>query len=114
MTGRVVVLFLLYLAGTLLTTLTIFLIPVFQGFVLYCLCRWTIQWKRVREGTGRIVGGDPDFKIDTTKCTVTWPARRAAQRFGRRHRKCRGRAHPERALQGRADHQRLPTISRPL
>ena len=67
MTGRVVVLFLLYLAGTLLTTLTIFLIPVFQGFVLYCLCRWTIQWKRVREGTGRIVGGDPDFKIDTHK-----------------------------------------------
>ena len=67
MTGRVVVLFLLYLAGTLFTTLTIFLIPVFQGFVLYCLCRWTIQWKRVREGTGRIVGGDPDFKIDTHK-----------------------------------------------
>ena len=67
MTGRVVVLFLLYLAGTLFTTLTIFLIPVFQSFVLYCLCRWTIQWKRVREGTGRIVGGDPDFKIDTHK-----------------------------------------------
>ncbi|UQT50434.1 hypothetical protein M5E87_13955 [Flavonifractor plautii] len=73
MTGRVVVLFLLYLVSTLFTTLTIFLIPVFQGFVLYCLCRWTIQWKRVREGTGRIVGATRTSRSTPTKCTVTWP-----------------------------------------
>lgn len=62
MTGRVVVLFLLYLAGTLFTTLTIFLIPVFQGFVLYCLCRWTIQWKRVPGGHRPHRGGRPGLQ----------------------------------------------------
>lgn len=40
--GQVVVLFPLYLAGTLSTTLAVFLIPAFQSFVLYCLCRRTI------------------------------------------------------------------------
>ena len=67
MTWRVVLFFLLYLLGTLLTGLTIILIPFYQGFVLWALCRWAIQWRRVREGTGRIVGGDPDYKIDTAK-----------------------------------------------
>ncbi len=67
LTGRTVVLFLLYLLGTFLTTLTIFLIPVYQGLVLWALCRWTIQWKKIRTGTAEIVGGNPDYKIDTVK-----------------------------------------------
>lgn len=63
-TKRMVWLFLLYLVGTFLTTLTLILIPVYQGFVLWCLCRWLRQWRAIREGAERILGGDPDFKID--------------------------------------------------
>ena len=66
-TWRVVALFLLYLLGTILTGLTIFLIPFYQGAVLYAICRWTIQWKRVRTGTEQITGGNPEYKIDTEK-----------------------------------------------
>ena len=57
--------FLLYLLGTFLTGLTLVLIPVYQGLVLWLLCRWTIQWSRVRQGAEQILGGDPSFKIDT-------------------------------------------------
>ncbi|MEQ2456735.1 sensor histidine kinase [Flavonifractor hominis] len=64
-TGRVIVLFLLYLVGCLLSTYSILLTLLYQGFVLWCLCRWTLQWDRLRRGTARIVGGNPDFKIDT-------------------------------------------------
>ena len=65
LTGRVIVLFLLYLVGTYLTALTIVLVPVYQGLVLWLLCRWAIQWHRVRQGTDHILGADPSFKIDT-------------------------------------------------
>lgn len=65
LTGRVIILFLLYLTGTLLTGLTVVLIPVYQGLVLWLLCRWTIQWHRVRQGANQILGGDPSYKIDT-------------------------------------------------
>ena len=58
--------FLLYLLGTVLTGLTVILIPFYQGFVLWRLCLWFRQWNSIREGTGRIVGGDPDYKIDTS------------------------------------------------
>lgn len=67
LTGRMVGWFLLYLLGTFLTALTVFLIPVYQGVVLWLLCRWTIQWKRVRTGTEQITGGNPEYKIDTEK-----------------------------------------------
>ena len=66
LTWRVVLVFLLYLLGSFLTGLTIFLIPFYQGAVLYGLCRWAIQWSRVRQGTGKILGGEQDYKIDTT------------------------------------------------
>ena len=62
---KTVIFFLLYLLGTLLTTLTVILIPVYQGFVLWCLCRWARQWRAIRAGTAKIVGGDPDYKIET-------------------------------------------------
>ena len=65
LTGRVIVLFLLYLAGTFLTSLTVVLIPVYQGLVLWLLCRWAIQWHQVRQGADHILGGDPGYKIDT-------------------------------------------------
>lgn len=64
-TKRPILLFVLYLLGTLLTSLTLFLIPVYQGAVLYLLCRWVAQWRAIREGTAHIVGGNPDFKIAT-------------------------------------------------
>lgn len=67
MTKRVVWLFLLYLLGTVLTGVTLILIPFYQGFVLWALCRWVRQWRQVRAATGRIVGGDPDCRIDAAK-----------------------------------------------
>lgn len=66
MSRRIVTLFLLYLLGSVLTGLTVVLIPVYQGFVLWCLCRWSRQWKSIRAGTAEIVGGSPETKIDTT------------------------------------------------
>ena len=65
MTRRVIVLFLLYLLGSYLTNLTVILAPVYQGAVLWLVCRWAIQWRRVRQGTEEILGGDPAYKIDT-------------------------------------------------
>ena len=37
-----------------------------QAVALFALCRWTLQWRRVRDGTERILGGEPEFKIDTS------------------------------------------------
>ncbi len=65
LTWRVVLVFLLYLAGSVLTGLTLFLIPFYQGAVLFALCRWAIQWKKVRAGAERILGGEADYQIDT-------------------------------------------------
>ncbi len=65
LTGQLVSLFLLYLLGSFLTSLTLVLIPVYQGFVLWYLCRWLRQWRRIERGTARIAGGDPSFQIDT-------------------------------------------------
>lgn len=66
-TWQLVLGFLLYLLGTALTAVSLVLIPVYQGFVLWHLCRWMRQWRQIEEGTGRIVGGDPEFKIDTRR-----------------------------------------------
>ena len=66
MARRPVKTFLLYLLGTVLTGITVILIPFYQGFVLWRLCLWFRQWRAIREGTRRIVGGDPDYKIDTS------------------------------------------------
>lgn len=65
-TNRVIVGFLLYLVGTVLTGLTIVLIPVYQGVVLFGLCKWALGWKTIREGTAAIVGGAPETVIDTS------------------------------------------------
>ena len=64
-TRRVIILFLLYLLGSYLTNLTVILAPVYQGVALWLVCRWAIQWRRVRQGTEEILGGDTTFKIDT-------------------------------------------------
>jgi len=66
LTGRVIAFFALYLALTLLTGVTVVLAPFFQGAVLYLLCRWTQEWKRIRAGTRDIVSGDPDRRIELT------------------------------------------------
>ncbi len=65
-TKRAVILFALYLLGTILTTATIILIPFYQGFVLWLLCRWVKEWKNIRTGTQAIVGGAPDTVIDVS------------------------------------------------
>lgn len=64
---RVGLAFVIYLIGTVLTGLTVFLIPVYQGLALYAILRWIKQWEAVRAGVGQIIGGNPDFKIDTKK-----------------------------------------------
>ncbi|MCI8651865.1 MAG: HAMP domain-containing histidine kinase [Oscillospiraceae bacterium] len=67
LTHRVVIWFFLYLLGTVLSSVTVVFIPIYQGFVLWCICRWVAQWKVVREGTQAIVGGQPDTVIDTSR-----------------------------------------------
>ena len=67
MTQRVILLFLCYLIGTVLTSLTVVLIPVYQGAVLFCICRWVEEWRKIRQGTQAIVGGAPETVIDAAK-----------------------------------------------
>ena len=66
LTWRAVLVFGLYL---LLSFLALFLFPllwfVLQGAALFLVCRWALQWGRLQEGTGKILGGEPDFRIDT-------------------------------------------------
>ncbi len=64
-THRVIVGFLLYLLGTLLTSFTVVLIPFYQGAALFGLCKWVKGWRAIREGTAAIVGGAPETVIDT-------------------------------------------------
>jgi len=64
-TQRVIVGFLLYLVGTVLTSVTVVLIPVYQGVVLFGLCKWAEGWRKVRAGTAAIVTGSPETVIDT-------------------------------------------------
>jgi len=63
-TQRLILLFLAYLTGTVLTALTVILIPVYQGAVLFLLCRWAEEWRKIRRGTQAIVGGAPETLID--------------------------------------------------
>ena len=64
-TRRTVWIFLLYLLGTVLTGATIILIPVYQGVVLWGICRWVRQWKEIRSATEEIVGGASEVQINT-------------------------------------------------
>ena len=72
MTRRAIVLFALYLLGSLLTTLSMFiiigvvLVPLYQGFVLWLLCKYVKEWRAVRAGTEAIVGGHPDAEVDVS------------------------------------------------
>ncbi|MEG0765904.1 MAG: HAMP domain-containing sensor histidine kinase, partial [Pseudoflavonifractor sp.] len=65
MTGRAVLIFCLYLAGSLLTGFTLIFFLPYQCIVLYALCRWVIQWRAICSGTAAILGGDADYKIPT-------------------------------------------------
>ncbi len=67
MTWRAVALFVLYLLGTLLTGITVVLIPFYQGLVLFLICRWVLQWKQIRAATGQIVAGHSEVTIDAGK-----------------------------------------------
>lgn len=63
---RVVLVFLLYVLGSVLTFFTVILFPIYQIAVLFAICIWAVQWNKVREGTGKILGGEPDYQINTT------------------------------------------------
>ncbi len=65
-TQRVILLFLAYLIGTVLTGATVILIPFYQGAVLFLICQWVEQWHKLRRGTEAIVGGAPETVIDTS------------------------------------------------
>ena len=67
LTQRVILLFLAYLVGTVITAPTIILVPVYQGAVLFLLCRWSEEWRKIRQGTQAIVGGTPETVIDASK-----------------------------------------------
>lgn len=88
MVWRIVVLFLIYLAGALLTAvllivgivwffydgwavlltlLMIVAVPAWHGFALYLICRWALQWRRIREATQAVVAGQTEVQIDTEK-----------------------------------------------
>lgn len=45
------------------------LLFLFNGFALFLICRWTVQWQNLRQGAQAIVGGQPDTVIDTTDMT---------------------------------------------
>ena len=62
---RVGGLFALYLVLSILTAPTVLFFLVLQGAVLWLILRWLNQWRAIRVGTGRIVGGEPDYVIDT-------------------------------------------------
>ncbi|NCE63974.1 sensor histidine kinase [Pseudoflavonifractor sp. 524-17] len=64
-TRRAVWAFALYLTGTFVTSFTVVLIPIYQGAVLWAVCRWVRQWSAIRAATAQIVGGGPEVKIDT-------------------------------------------------
>ncbi len=67
LTGRTALLFVLYVVcSVFLMALPFPIWLAFQAVALLALCRWTIQWRRVRDGTTRILGGEPEFKIDTS------------------------------------------------
>ena len=67
LTGRTVLLFLLYVVCSVFFLSLPFPVWVaLQAVALFALCRWTLQWRRVRDGTERILGGEPEFKIDTS------------------------------------------------
>ena len=67
LTGRTVLLFLLYVVCSVFFLSLQFPVWVaLQAVALFALCRWTLQWRRVRDGTARILGGEPEFKIDTS------------------------------------------------
>ena len=66
LTWRAVLAFGLYVV---LCFFTFFLLPLLwlllQGVTLWLVCRWTLQWKHLQEGTDKILGGEPDHHIDT-------------------------------------------------
>lgn len=39
----------------------------FNGGAFWLACRWIEQWRRIRAGTGRVLGGDTTVQIDTAK-----------------------------------------------
>lgn len=64
MFGRAAALFVLYLAGTILTAHPLIFL-VYQGAVLFLICRWIRQWRTIRAAADRMSGGEVECRIDT-------------------------------------------------
>ena len=47
------------------TGLYFLLLFAFNGFTLFSICRWTLQWQDLRQGAQAIVKGNPELRIDT-------------------------------------------------
>ncbi|MBP3521826.1 MAG: hypothetical protein J6J87_10850, partial [Oscillospiraceae bacterium] len=47
------------------TGMYLLLLFAFNGFVLFSICRWTLQWQNLRQGAQAIVKGNPEVTIDT-------------------------------------------------
>lgn len=62
---RVGLAFVAYVLLSLVTAPTVILFLLLQAAVLFALVRWLGQWRAIRTGTGRIVGGEPGYVIDT-------------------------------------------------
>jgi len=64
LTGRLILLYLVYVVVNYLALPTIIGALFFHGAVLFLLCKWIKGWKRVRAATAAIVGGEPETVID--------------------------------------------------
>ena len=53
------------LFNTYETGMYLLLLFAFNGFVLFSICRWTLQWQNLRQGAQAIVKGNPEVTIDT-------------------------------------------------
>ena len=75
LTGRVIGFFGVYLLVNFFLALGLFesystgvfliFLCLFNGGVLFAICRWTVQWAVLRQGAGAILSGRPQAHIDT-------------------------------------------------
>lgn len=55
------------LLGLILAECSLFLWFLLTAALMAYVCWWILQWKRIRLGTEKIIGGDPNYHIDSQK-----------------------------------------------
>ena len=68
---RMIRFFLLYLVGTAITSSTVVLIPLYQGWVLWYLGRLARGWAAIAAATDAILSGQTDVHLETEKMPRT-------------------------------------------